>query len=508
MVINKQNIRLIFGLKLRQLRIQRGLSFAQLSKAAGVSVSYLNEIEKGKKYPKTDKIISLAEALGVSYDQLVSLKLNKKLSPIAELLNSGILDSLPLEMFGLEPSTLLELISTAPSKINAFISTILKIARNYEMSQENFFLAALRSYQEMHNNYFEDLEEQVAAFTKEYGLDTHPPITHQSLREVLIQHFGYTIDSHSLDQYEELRTFRSVYVNKSRHLFINPRLTDRQQAFLLGKELAFHYLNLTNRPETSSMFEVKNFDEVLNNFKASYFSVALLLNREEMVNDLETIFSHKHWDSKGFTELMEKYQASPEMFISRITNLLPRFFEIDNFFFLRFNDFLDSDVEHFHITKELHLNQMHRPHRNELNEHYCRRWVSIRILQSLKKAQVHQNLDTDYLMDVQKSRYMGTKSEYFCISVARPNSPTPHSNVSVTLGVFVDATSKRKMKFLDHPDIPVREVSETCERCALTDCAERVAPPTVIERKQDQKQIKARLRELKHAMFDPATEPK
>ncbi|MEO0471919.1 MAG: helix-turn-helix transcriptional regulator, partial [Bacteroidota bacterium] len=128
MAYNKQHIRLVFGLKLRQLRQQRGLSFAELSEASGLSVSYLNEIEKGKKYPKTGKIIDLADALGVPYDDLVSLKLSKKLSPIGDLLRSGFLESLPLEMFGLETSRLLELISTAPTKINAFIGTILKVS--------------------------------------------------------------------------------------------------------------------------------------------------------------------------------------------------------------------------------------------------------------------------------------------------------------------------------------------------------------------------------------------
>ena len=55
-------------LKLRQLRIDKGYSLSQLSEKSGISISYLNEIEKGKKYPKTEKIIALGEALGCSYE--------------------------------------------------------------------------------------------------------------------------------------------------------------------------------------------------------------------------------------------------------------------------------------------------------------------------------------------------------------------------------------------------------------------------------------------------------
>ena len=77
----KNNIKIIFGLKLKQLRQDKNLSFAALSERSGLSLSYLNEIESGKKYPKTDKIAILAEALGVSYDKLVSLKLTRNLAP-------------------------------------------------------------------------------------------------------------------------------------------------------------------------------------------------------------------------------------------------------------------------------------------------------------------------------------------------------------------------------------------------------------------------------------------
>ena len=48
--------RLIFGIKVQMLRKSLGLSFADLSEVSGLSISYLNEIEKDKKYPKEDKL--------------------------------------------------------------------------------------------------------------------------------------------------------------------------------------------------------------------------------------------------------------------------------------------------------------------------------------------------------------------------------------------------------------------------------------------------------------------
>ena len=71
--MEEEYIKLIFGLKLKQIRGRKNLSLFGLSKLTGLSKSYLNEIEKGKKYPKTDKIALLAEKLEIPYDNLVSL---------------------------------------------------------------------------------------------------------------------------------------------------------------------------------------------------------------------------------------------------------------------------------------------------------------------------------------------------------------------------------------------------------------------------------------------------
>ncbi|PZP38388.1 MAG: transcriptional regulator, partial [Pseudopedobacter saltans] len=73
MITENESVRLIFGLKVRSLRMQKNLSYQQLSESSKITVSYLHDIENGKKYPKADKILTLAKELGVDYDYLVSL---------------------------------------------------------------------------------------------------------------------------------------------------------------------------------------------------------------------------------------------------------------------------------------------------------------------------------------------------------------------------------------------------------------------------------------------------
>ncbi len=74
-------------------------------------------------------------------------------------------------MFGLEASDLLQLLSDAPAKVSSFINTIIEISRSYGMNVEQFYFSALRSYQEMHDSYFEDLEGAAAAFLKNIPLN-------------------------------------------------------------------------------------------------------------------------------------------------------------------------------------------------------------------------------------------------------------------------------------------------------------------------------------------------
>lgn len=490
MLTSERNIRLIFGLKLKQLRQGKNMSFKDLAEASGMSVSYLNEIEKGKKYPKTEKIVKLSHALHVPYDELVSLKLDKKWQPIIELLNSGFLENLPLDLFGLEITTLMEIISTAPLKVNAFISTIIKIARNYQMSREHFYFSALRSYQEMHDNYFEDLEVAVDRFVAEYNLDVTPPVRRSQLFDVLREGYGYTIDTQSLKDHKEFEQHRTVFLPKTRTLLINDKLTETQKSFMLGKELAYNFLGMKERPLISAPFPVESFELVLNNFRASYFSVALSMNRHLMLKDFDALFAMEKWDAEALLAVMRKYAASPEMFLTRMVNLLAHNYGLTNLFFLRTNHNLETET--FHITKELHLTRLHSPYRNDLHEHYCRRWVSIRTLQELDA----QKGEKDYLVDAQISSYVESRNEYFCISIARTDMPSSDTNISVTLGILMDAAARKKIRFLSDPDLTFKFVSETCERCPITDCKERAVPASIVEKAERMKAIKQRLEEL------------
>lgn len=486
MAISEKNLRLILGLKIRQNRQNRQYSLKELSGRSGLSISYLNEIEKGKKYPKADKIMAISQALDIPYDDLVSLKLDSELNPLADLLKTSLLQDLPFDLFGIDASDLMSLISEDPTRFSALVATLVEIARNYDVQVEQVFFAALRSYQEVHNNYFSDLENEAERFLQTYDLPSDKGLSPEQLEQILTDTYHYEINYQKLGDYPELRGFRSVFIpGKKPKLFVNNHLLPSQRAFVLGREIGHQFMNLKSRSYTSTWLKVKSFDQVFHHFKASYFAGALLLNRGRLINDLNIFFAKDRLDKEYFLKLLARYNATPEMLLHRIAQLIPEFMEFNQFYFLRFNTPLTGPGK-YTLTKELHFSRLHGPHGTELHEHYCRRWVTITILEELANHN-RDKADHSPIIRTQRSHFAGTEDEYLNISLARNLSLNPKKASCVTLGFLINDDFKRKVNFWNDPDISIREVNETCERCGISDCRERVGKPYIFKQQEHRK---------------------
>ena len=495
MALNQDNIRLIFGLKLKQLRIDKHLSLSELAQETGLSISYINEIEKGKKYPKSDKIMALASALGVEYDSLVSLKLSKKLEPISELLQSNILTELPLDLFGIDPADLLQMLSEAPTKLSAFIGTLIEIARNYNMSVEQFYFSALRTYQEMYDNYFEELEQEAERFLHEFHVPEMLILDDRYLSDLLTKTYHYQILPIDERKYPELSGVRSLLVPQAGgqlRLLMNPQLDPNQRAFIFGREVGYQYLKLKNRLNSTHLVEAESFEQLLNNYKASYFASAIIMKGRLMAKKLEAFFQKPQFEPDALLEMIDYFNTTPESFCYRLSNVLPKYFGINQLFFLRFNNF--TGQSRFDLTKEMHIARKHTPHTVK-DEHYCRRWVSLTILKDLAELQTQKDFDGT-LCQTQISDYIDTQQEYFIVAFAKSMSPTPNLNVSVSMGIYLDENVRSKIKFLKNNTLARRQVNETCEQCSIFDCKERMAAPTALQRKRKNEAIQKALSAL------------
>ncbi len=484
MALNSNNLRFIMGLKLKQYRLKRGYSLKELAEKTGLSISYLSEIEKGKKYPKPEKILTLARALGVSFDTLVTLTVDGESDPIHSILSSPVVQEFPFRMFGVSIQDVLNLITESPEKVSALVRTFRDIEQSYAMRMDHLLLAALRAYQHMHLNYFQEQEEAVAGFLRENRWPPAPPVEEQRLREYVTQRLGYVIDEQSLAHYPELQEYRSVWVDGAPpRLLLNPRLSSSQKKFILAREIAFHYLNLTERPSTFSWLKLESFAQLLNNFKASYFAGALLMPREHFLEDVQRFFEQPRWDEGQFLALLHRYQVTPEMLFYRFSELLPQFFGIRDIFFLRFHHRMGS--QQYQLTKSFNLSSVFNSNGIGFQEHHCRRWLSIRLLKQLAEAPTAAGAAP--LLAAQRSRFIDSGKRVLMIAFARPAALNPHLLLSGTVGFLIDELFMEKVRFWDDPAIPEIEVNESCERCGLTpeQCADRAAPATIFHQQQE-----------------------
>jgi len=470
--MNEENIKIIFGIKIKSYRANLGLSLQELSKKSTIAVSYLSEIESGKKYPKPEKLIRLAQALGVDYDTLVSTKVSKNLDPFAALINSDLIKQFPFHLFGISASDILGLFKNNPEHAHAFLQTFLQISRAYDMSVENFLFAALRTYVRQCNNFFPDLENLANQYARQLEIDGHKPSFLQ-LKMILEESHSYTIEETELTQHPELNSLRSV-LRGNGILSINGNLLASQKAFILAREIGFLEMEIKERPLTSSWIKVQSFDQLVNNFKASYFGGALLLQKDHLAKDLHHLMEQSTWDNDTFMALLDVYQATPEMLLHRMSQLLPGVLELTNVFYFRFVNAADHSSTI--LTKELNLTDTLFTYGLGINEHHCRRLLPLRLLKILR-----HNLEP-LAVGAQKIEFVTNGATFLLLSMARPLSLLKTRGSAIVLGIKIDKNSKSSIKFINDPAIKAEKVSESCERCPLTDCNERVVEASLISK--------------------------
>ncbi len=555
--VTGEDLRFILGLKMKSLRQERGLTLQELAARCGLSISYLSEIEKGKKYPKADKLIAIAQALGTPFEELVSPQVNEELAPVKAVFSTEFLQGFPLELFGVDPEDLFGIATESPERAAALIRALLEVGRSYDVEVEQFLLAALRSYQQLNHNHFPELEAAAARCRAEHGWPAGENLGPDVLAAVLAVEHGYHLDFSTLPAHAELRGFRSVYLGRHRpppaagppgaavlagpsrssrssasaasvassrppispaspgspgaagglrdargapRLLVNGNLLPSQQAFVLARELGYRYLGLTGaRAMTSSWIKVESFEQVLNNFYASYFAGALLIEQDRLVADLAAFFARRLWDGAELMACIARYEATPEMFFHRLTELLPRLLGLEELFFLRFAH--DAGSDRYRLTKFLNSSRVPAPRAVVLDETYCRRWPALRLMRQLdeRPRASHAGPQPAPLVSVQRSHFLAADAEFIVITVARPLALASDSTSSVSLGLLLDDACKRIVRFWDDPAIPRVDVNLTCERCSLAaaDCHERAAPPTVWRRlaaQERQEQALAALR--------------
>lgn len=479
--------RLLFGLKLRQLRQERGLSFADLAAITGLSVSYLNEIEKGKKLPRPEKLRDLARGLQCNPAWLAGDDPGPHLAPVAALLDSNFLNELPLDLFGIDPGRVLELLAAAPTRVNAFVSSLVELAQNHALGTDHFYLSAMRAYQELHNNYFPQLEAAARSCREELGIQGLAPDT-SVLKRALINTFGVRLPPEGLAGHSALDRIRAVYVENRRELLLHPRLSEDQLRFQLAKEIGFQYLRLQPRPSARNAWPARSFNLVLHNFQAGYFAVALLMEEFEFLGRLEQTLGSGQFASSKMLDWLQEYRVGPEVLFQRF-NVITAHWGLDHVFFQRLI-YRHSDRRYL-LDKELHLHRTRRRYAGRPDEQYCRRWLSSRLIHRLQEQPSLQAVT-----GISKALFEPDAEPWLCLGLARSSAFEPGTHVGLMIGVLLNKDALTRLPFASVASIPEERTGLTCERCPIDDCQERAAPPRILQDKQRRRELREVLRKL------------
>ena len=399
--------------------------------------------------------------------------------------------------------------------------------------KEVIYPILLRDFQEENQNYFPELEDVARNFLIEHPPRGTSPDAHD-LRGILRYVYKYTIKAeHNFneDQYDQLPIIRSMWLRKASQnvLLLNQHLLPSQKAFELAKEIAYNlpFLKtketLTHRVPTAPRIGIHSYTQILNEFKASYFAGALLMPQDALEADLEAFFSAPTVQIDQLSAMLDKYQVTPEMFLHRLTEILPgKRFGIKKLHFFRFQTSRSTqpsppDWQVFKLTKFLDLDSLQFPYVESSSEKYCRRYNAIQILKDMRQALeagtiTEAELTQRPMIRVQRSRFANAAyrdNTYLSLTMARPLTLQPDILLSVTIGFVIDDHFKETVKFWeDTTTIEPRhngviEVGHTCQRCPLdqSQCSDRAAEAVIFRDEERNKEVARLIQDTEQALF-------
>ena len=450
--------------------------------------------------------MALARALDVSFDALVSLKLEQEITP-AVVPETPLLQKFPFQMFGISAKDLNELIADHPREMGTLVGVLTEFGKTYDLRAEHFYHTALRTYQILHRNFFPDLEKAVSRFRNHLGWPENHCPRFEELWSLVRERYGYRPYDPGPD--DSLETMRSVMFHRKGELYMNAALTPQQKAFVVAREIGYQELGITERAYNAPSLEVGSFEQVINNFHAAYFADSLMVPMARLRLELESLFRQDQWDPNRFAGLFKVFHITPEMLLYRLSAVLPKTMGLPNILLLKFTRARrvmainpegqeqentegsqsgsrrrgtrrKSDIK-VQLSKQLNMSRIPLPDGMNANEHFCRRWRPLQILDDLERQG-----ESPLVIGAQRSRFTDAEDELFCISMAYPDSMNPREIAAMSIGFQMDEAFRKQVRFHGDPAIQLTLLGQTCERCPLSleECDERVAPPHIYEAEQ------------------------
>ncbi len=296
---------LMIGRRIRQLRLDKGLTLDEVASALGRAISQLSLIENGKRELKLGELQKLARILGTTVDDLLKPEPPSKRAALEIALERAGRGPL-FQSLGLAPLPIRKTLSDeAIQTILALHDELDRLHRERAATPEEARRAntELRREQRARSNYFPELEATAAKLLATVGHEGGP--LSQRVASELARHLGFTL--HYVGDLPQ--TTRSVTDHANGRIYLPVRQTSDPRSALL-QALAAHVLGKQ---------EPKDYGELLRQrVETNYLAGALLIPEGSAVEFLQAAKAKRELSVE---DLRDAFAVSYETAAHRFTNL-------------------------------------------------------------------------------------------------------------------------------------------------------------------------------------------
>jgi len=452
------------GSRIRKERRSKGLSQSDLSKNLGISPSYLNLLESGRRTITVPLLIKIGNELSLSLKDLTVESNKRMLSDIMDVLSNEMFEDLDItnletnEFIGSNPNiakALLTLNDSYKSLRDDMQNRLEKMdvdSAVKERKSSRLPVEILSDFLQENKNYFEILERKAEEIRENIGLRFGPGIGSIEIKLTNYLKSEYKNEVKIIPPEDDDKFFKR-YNKKQNILYLSEMLTYTSRNFHLAYQIAyFDGAELINRIIDDNKFYSEEVISLLKISLMNYFAAALIMPYD---NFLDSAKKYKY----DVEILMHHYAASFEQITHRLTNMQRPGNEGVPFHFLK------TDIAG-NISKRFSLSGIHIPRHGGS----CPRWNVY--IAFLGPGKIHPQISR-----------MPDGKVYFCIARAFEKGIERHGmpRSFVSIGLGCDMQYAKELTYSEGMDLQNKKletpIGVSCRICPRVDCQQRAFPP-------------------------------
>tara|TARA_B100001778_G_scaffold134165_1_gene110487 strand:+ start:1471 stop:2916 length:1446 start_codon:yes stop_codon:yes gene_type:complete len=452
------------GPRIRKERRSKGISQSDFSKNLGISASYLNLLENGRRTLTVPLLIKIGNELNLSLKDLTVESNKRILADTMEVLSNEIFDDLDItnletaEFIGSNPN-----IAKALLMLNDSYKSLRDDMQNRleimdvesgisERKSTRLPVEIVSDFLQENKNYFDSLEKKAESLRDKIGLQFGPGIGSTEIKFTSYLQSEHNIKIKIVPPEEDEKSVKK-FDDKNNTLILSEMLTYTARNFHLAYQIGYcECQKIIEQIINKNKFYSDELIALLKISLLNYFSAALLMPYEDF---LKSAKKYKY----DIEILMHHYAASFEQITHRLTNLQRPGSEGVPFHFLK------TDIAG-NVSKRFSLSGIHIPRHGGS----CPRWNVY--IAFLNPGKIHPQISR-----------MPDGKVYFCIARAFEKGIEKHGMPKsfVSIGLGCDIQYAKELTYSEGMDLQNKNLETpigiSCRICPRINCQQRAFPP-------------------------------